>query len=496
LRYSDHRAIIDIGSNSVRINIMGISKEGHFMLVDQAREKTRISAGMGEDKMIRPEAIERLLDTLQSFEQIMQVYQVSDVQALATAAIRQANNQQDVLQIVERKTPFSLTVLSEEEEATLGFLGSVNSLNESDALLVDLGGASTEFVLMRKRQMVQWGSIPYGAVTLSEKFANDRGAAISFIRSQLEKVDWLDEAKGLPVIGLGGSIRTLAKIDQIRRNWPLDNLHGYSVSAKNTAKYLDEISRAVGARIRRMRGVSSTRADILRIGIVPFEVIFERIAAPFVRISIQGIREGAFYREYLKLNGHHPILSDVADFSGKNLQRRMGVSEEHASYIEWLFLELYDQLEKDKLPGERRLLQMAARLHDIGMGVGYFTHHQHGLYLALHAGLLGFYEEERMFIALLIGLHRNRSLGRFSRPYSQWLGRDMMQRIERLGVLLSLAERLDRTESKTVESIEVTEQALLVKLKNAYRKNLLEISIESLRRPFAAKYEKEIILLR
>ncbi len=493
--YTHHRAIIDIGSNSVRINIVGVSEEGHFMLVDQARERTRISSGMGEDKIIRPEAIERLLDTLHSFRQIMQVYKVKEVRALATAAIRQAKNQQEVLETVERETRLLLEVVSDREEATLGFLGSVNSLNEKDALLVDLGGASTEFVLMRNRRLLHLGSIAFGAVTLSEKFLHDKEAAKNFINEKFVEFPWLKEAEGLPIIALGGSIRTLAKIDQIRSNWPLDSLHGYCVSRENTAKYLDEISRATGARIRRIRGVSSSRADILRIGIVPFEVLFEMLKSPIVRISLQGIREGVFYRDYLHRNGREEVLDDVASFSASNLQKRLGVNVTHASYIEWLLLELYENLEEKKDGRERELLQMAARLHDIGMGIDYFSHHQHGLYLTLNAGLLGFYDEERMFIALLIGLHRSRRLGRFSQPYSHWLGKEKMERIEKLGVLLALAERLDRTESGTVVSVRVRGDELQVQLKNSYRRNLLEGSIEEQRLPFASKYSKNIVLL-
>lgn len=494
MSYPQHRAVIDLGSNSVRINIMGVSDQGHFMLVDQAREKTRISAGMGESGRLQPEAIARLIDTLHSFKQILDVYDVKEVQALATAAMRQAANQKEVLETVERECGIQLEVLSEEEEAKLGFLGSINSLSESDALLVDLGGGSTEVVLIKDRKMVHWDSLPYGAVTLSEKFPGKREAAKNFIRHLLQEIPWIDEAKGLPIIGLGGSIRTLAKIDQIRRQWPLDVLHGYCVSRENTFKYLQEIDRAHGARIRRIRGVSSSRADILRIGILPFEVLFERIHPPFVRISLQGIREGAFYREYFHENGLGEVLESVANFSIENMQKRLGVNRTHASFIEWLSLELFDQLDAGSAQ-ERRMLQYAARLHDIGMGIDYFAHHQHGLYLTLHAGILGFYEEERMFLALLIGRHRNRPLGRFSRPYSHWLGKEKMQRIEKIALLLALAERLDRTESGAVERIAVVGDTLYVHLKSRMRKNLLEVSIEEQRGPFSSKYSKEIVLM-
>jgi len=163
-------AIIDLGSNSVRMNIMHINKDGSYYLLDQVKQMVRLSQGMGPEKMLRPEPIRRTFETLYLFRKLIEAFNVEEVHGVATAAVRQAVNQKEFLRNLERHAGFRFEVISGEDEAYYDFLGVMNTIDAPDCLVVDIGGASTELVWVEKRSIRGSISLPFGSVTLSERF--------------------------------------------------------------------------------------------------------------------------------------------------------------------------------------------------------------------------------------------------------------------------------------------------------------------------------------
>ncbi len=137
-------AVIDLGSNSVRMTISRYHQDGHYEVLNRLQEMVRLSEGMGENKVLQPEAIKRTMNALKNFKETLDKYPKAKIRAVATAAVRQATNQMAFLTEFEETMGFTLQVLTGEQEAHYDYVGIVNTLNINDALILDNDGTSTE----------------------------------------------------------------------------------------------------------------------------------------------------------------------------------------------------------------------------------------------------------------------------------------------------------------------------------------------------------------
>lgn len=167
-------AIIDIGSNSARLVISQIYSNGAYNMVFNQKETLRLSQRLTKDGRLDAKAFELTLSTMQAFAFMCRQNKADKIIAVATAAIRNASNGQELTKLVAEKTGINLHILPGTAEAFLSFLGTVNTLSVKDGILFDLGGGSTELVLFRDRQIVESVSIPMGAVNTTAMF-NIRG---------------------------------------------------------------------------------------------------------------------------------------------------------------------------------------------------------------------------------------------------------------------------------------------------------------------------------
>lgn len=152
------------------MNLIGINEMGGYSIYEQASEMVRLSEGMGEEKILKEKPMERTIHALMYFKKLLEVHETVEVYALATAAVRMAKNQAEFLQCVKQTTGFEFKVLTGHEEAYYDYLGVVNSMSLENALILDIGGASTELIWMKDRKLVEAVSLPIGSVSLSERF--------------------------------------------------------------------------------------------------------------------------------------------------------------------------------------------------------------------------------------------------------------------------------------------------------------------------------------
>lgn len=494
MEYPRRKSIIDLGSNSVRMNVYGIGEAQDYIQMDQAKEKVRLSEGMGHDLMIREEPLSRLFATLDLFSQLNRVFEVEESHCLATAAVRSAANQGEILERIEERTGFRFRVLTGREEAELDYLGVINTMALDNALLVDLGGASTEIILVEDRQMKQAVSLPYGSVNLSENFESER-AARQVIRRELNNLHWLKRAKGYEIIGLGGSIRTIAKVNRARVHWPLFSIHNYSMAPEDVHQVLSLIRRLPEERLVRVPGISSSRVDILKRGLVPFREIFRTLQPSRLRISTSGIREGFFYTNY-HTRRELPLVSvNVLEDALVNFERRYLLNRVHCAYVTRLALELFDHLGQDFDEEDRLLLEVAARVHDIGMHVDYYSHHLHGFYLILQSNLSGLSDEQLIKVAFLVGYHRQKPILFDLRPFVQIIGNDTHKRMKQLSLFLSLAEQLDRSESQKIAAIDYQGEDLIFRVKPGYELSLEQQAAQMSLRLLQEKYRVKLVFM-
>lgn len=304
-----HFGVIDLGSNSARLSIWQIDANHQPHEVLKLKEMVRLSEDMGPEQTLKPAAIARTLAALQRFSTAAKAFPELTLEAYATAAVRQAGNQKAFIRQVKAETGLTITVIPGTREAELDYLGVVNTLPIQNALIMDTGGASTELILVQNRKLIHRVSLPVGSVNLSERFLDAdvvRPAQlfnlITEFSSMLNGIWWLRKALNLPIVALGGSNRTLAKIQRRReQRGSYEDIHGYRMATTAANKiYADILDKDLAAR-KEVPGLSKFRADIIVGGLTPVITMIRYLDSDRLLFSQYGLREGALY-SYLNAN--------------------------------------------------------------------------------------------------------------------------------------------------------------------------------------------------
>ena len=453
--------VIDLGSNTTRLIVMSYELGRCFRLTDEVSETVRLAEGVGDGRMLQARPIHRAVEALSMFERFCRNTGVEQIIAVGTSAIREAKNQEAFWQALRRATSLDLRIISAEEEAYFGYLGTINALAISDGFVFDTGGGSTQVCAVRNRRLLRNFSAQAGVLRFTERYVTSDPISKSDMRNLRDgarrafaDLAWVRAGAGLQLAGMGGTLRTLTRIDQKQRNYPLDRIHGYVLSRATISGMVEQLA----GRSRREResipGLKSDRADVTLAGAVIVDQLMEQGGFSELLVSGQGVREGLFYQHFLSPTDP-PIFSDQRAFSVLSLARLHDYEQNHCARVAELCLSLFDQLAPLHLYGawERELLGYAALIHDIGVQVGYYDHHKHSAYLVFNATLLGFSHREIVILASLVRNHRKGQAD--LSEFAQILQPDDELRIARLSALLRIAEYLERSKSQVVRAIRV-----------------------------------------
>ncbi len=279
-------AIIDLGSNSIRMSVYRISSDRKVREIKRVRETVRLSEGMGLENIITEKAMERTLETLSEFKAVAEKFLCSKIIAIATAAVRRAVNREDFLKRANQ-IGISFRVLSEEEEAYYGFLGVSSEIPFDSYVIIDVGGGSSEITLVKDRKMVNTKSIPFGSVVLTENFNEE--IIYDFVMSKLQEVEFLKMAKNLNIVALGGTADIIAK-SQEKKRFSRKLLNSFYEKVKNTPQKMRNT----------IKGIPADRGDIILAGATVIKALTDYIEAEEITACHAGIRTGILLEEMIK----------------------------------------------------------------------------------------------------------------------------------------------------------------------------------------------------
>ncbi|HEX4109355.1 MAG TPA: Ppx/GppA phosphatase family protein [Solirubrobacteraceae bacterium] len=463
-------AVIDLGSNSFRLVVFS-DHEGWWKRTDEIYEPVRIGAGLAASGRLGREPILRALATLDVFAHFCRAMGLAeqDIQALATSAIRDAENGRQFLERARRATGLPVRTLTREQEARYGYLAAVNSTTLADGAVLDLGGGSLQLVQVDGRLAGELGSWPLGAVRMTERFLPGPGPAKAkalaelraHVASVLGEVDWLARS-GHRLVGLGGTVRNLAAAMGL----PIGGVQGVTVSREELESLIERLAALPADERSSIPGIKPARADIILAGAVVIACVLDLGDFAEIEATEAGLREGVFFERHLQ-GVEPPLLEDVRHASVRNLAAQYRSEPAHTEHVATLALGLFDELAVAGLhngdPLERELLWAACMLHDVGMAVDYDDHHKHSRYLILNAGLPGFSPREVALIAQAVRYHRKGmpSPG----PLASLFEEDDRARLDRCAVLLRLAEDLERSRDQVVRHAHVAVQNGTVELR-------------------------------
>ena len=455
-------AIIDIGSNSARLVISHIYKNGAYNMVYNQKEALRLSQKVDGQNLLTEEAFTSTLDTMRSFAHMCKIYQADKTIAVATAAIRNASNGPELVAKVAEQTGIQLHIISGKTEAYISYLGVINTLDVKNGIIFDLGGGSTELILFKNRKILESISLPLGAVnttgmfnTRNEMPPNVYNDLNAFVMSRLAQYPWLKQSN-LPLIGVGGTARTVAKIIQRAKKYPATKIHNYSYPIQTFRSFFNKLCLTNLEQRKKISGLSTERSDIILAGSSIISCLLEATGAKKLITSGCGLREGLFYDYYSKSNNVPLIAKNILERSRENTLRLFESDTAHARHITKLALAMFDgwmELHKVR-KSNRRLLETAALLHDIGITINFYSHARHSAYMIQNAKLFGLTHKEQIITSAIAGWHNGISKNYFkSRFYKEMLTENNWKLINKLSLLLALAESLDYSEMRMVHTL-------------------------------------------
>ncbi|GMV86630.1 MAG: exopolyphosphatase [Dehalococcoidia bacterium] len=395
-------AVIDVGSNSVRLLVVRSLSPQAFEVIDEERFDARLGEGQdGGD--LTPEGIERGVRAVRIMSQLAASYGPGITVTVGTEALRRAPNAPAFLERVREETGTTIRILSGYEEAFCGFLGVVNSTTLRDGRLLDIGGGSLELMRIEDRRLVDVQSAPLGAIYARERYLKSDPPAAREIRGLRKAVrQQLAAPDPHPVLfGTGGAVRNLARIVRLRRAYPLRRLHGIELSRRDVRRLATALAGVSYDERRKIAGVGANRADILHAAAIVIDEVMEMTGATSLHVSGQGLREGLVWRE---IRGEGAILPDVRNASIAGLARANGVDELAAEPVVHAAAILFEATREIHGLGiaELDLLLAAARLAGIGMHIDYYSRDRHAEYLVHSGDLHGFSHREIVLLAALV----------------------------------------------------------------------------------------------
>jgi exopolyphosphatase/guanosine-5'-triphosphate,3'-diphosphate pyrophosphatase len=446
-------AAIDVGSNAMRLRIVEAERPKNdasqldlvaftgWREIASQRAPVRLGSEVFLTGKLTHGSISAACAALKEFKNAMEEARVDAYRAVATSAVREASNALTLVERARREAAIELEVIEGVEEARLIELAVVRrlELGPKSALLVDVGGGSTELTMLEGAQHTYSVSLPIGTVRLLEAYKSPRLLGEAVDRALTEALP------DVPVpfsalVGTGGNIETLADL------CPLPNgARGVDVPAMR-ALYREMKKMAAPERQKKWN-LRPDRADT----ILPASLIYWRIAQAFGKKSILapgvGLKEGVIDELVLR---HYELWDAEGEAASvldacTRLGRRYQFDEAHAKTVTGFAAAIFDDmaLVHGLGPRERLLLQAAAILHDLGDFVRYEGHHKHTYYLVLHSDIIGLTADERAIVANIARYHR-KSLPDKAHSNFRELGPLAKERVRALASILRIADALDR----------------------------------------------------
>jgi exopolyphosphatase/guanosine-5'-triphosphate,3'-diphosphate pyrophosphatase len=455
---SQYFAVIDIGSNSVRLVIY--LYEGHT-LWPVFNEK--ILAGLGRDMRatgsLNPQGRQETLTAMQRFKVILQTYKLQATHVVATAACREANDGSQFLKDIEDITGLSVRVLSGEEEAFYSAIGVKAGHFHSQGIMGDLGGSSLELRHLNAQSLTDGISLPLGPFALGAPAPLLLDHCQARINDILDPISDHFQAKTLHAVG--GAWRNLALIWFKKKNHPLHIVQHFQIARDEVIGLTRFIANLSPTSLERVPGIPKRRLDNIGYAALVLQCLMERLGFETIVFSAYGLREGLII-DSLADHEHDPLISGCQAFGA-----RQGSHSGLGPVLGDWALKFYESInEKTELLPTDRLIRAAAHLSDIGA----LMHPDHRAELAremvLRAPIPGQDHKERVFLAAAVhSRYSGQSLPESSDLVTRILGEEGLLQATRLGLLLRLGCDLSAKSVKLLQHSKVYQSNQEISLK-------------------------------
>ena len=459
-------AAIDVGSNSIHMIVAQADADGAITTLWRMKEMVGLGRMSFPSQRLSDESMDRAITALARFQQAAQQRQCEKIVAVATSAIREAQNGGDFIQRCKRELNLYVRLVSAREEARLIYLAVRHAvpLGADPHLIIDIGGGSVEFIVGNQSSPLLLESRKLGAARMTAQFVHSDPVSEQDMAALMAHYDHaltplarsIEELKPVKAIGTSGTLENLAAMSN-----PDTSSNGHDgprvIERGRFEEMLQELVKSRAKDRAKFTGLDDQRQEQIIAGAALVSEIFKRLNLKRIHLCDQALREGILL-DYL--SRHMPDLAirrevpDPRRRSVLDLARRCHDYQSHSQQVARICLSLFDELKP--LHGlsalDRELIEYAALLHDIGWHIARPRHHKHSMYLILNGDLRNFTKEEVQTIANIARYHRKATPRKSHKSY-QSLSARARRVVDVGGSLLRLADGLDRSHGSVVQSL-------------------------------------------
>lgn len=505
-------AAVDVGTNSVHMVVADVDEAG-FTVLAAEKEMVRLGEGSKGLDHLSMSAVDRGVTALRRMKQIADAHGAR-VRAVATSAVREADNRDEFVRAVRQATGIRVEVISGAEEARLIHLGVSRSLDirRGSVLAVDIGGGSTEFSLSVNGKTRIAQSLKLGAVRMTDAYLEGgevTEAALKRLRTKVRSTlaplaHDIKRAGFDRVVVSSGTTETVARMVAAARRAPSPlTFNGFRFDDDDLREVAGLVTSCRTTRDRMaLEGLDSKRADIIVAGVVILEEIAEMTGAEEFEYSDYALREGVLIDTAQRwgVMAEEPV--DAAFDSVRRLAERCSVDLDHSEHVANLATRILRAISRhyEVDLALERLLGAAALLANTGNAVSYSRHHMHSYYIIRNADLVGFNNEEIELIALAARYHR-KSPPKESHEEFGRLPEERRHDVELMAAVLRIATALDRSHDQCMREISSSSRdgRLVLSVRHACRSSSsvdLNITTAQSRTEMLSEYLGDEVVIR
>ncbi len=425
------RAIIDIGSNSIRLVVFGGLPRAPVALYNE-----KLAAGLGKAVIatgaLDEGAMQAALRALARFKALVDLMHVDSLQVAATAAVRDASNGTEFLEQI-RALGLPVELLSGDEEAVASGYGVISAIGNADGIAADLGGGSLELVRVRKGAVHDRVSLPLGILRVPEIRGRGVGKLGRHVQRRIDEHPWLSEAQDLPLYLVGGSWRSLARVHIHLTGFPLPVIANHVMPPADARMLVERLADMDRAAYKQVPGLPSGRIPFLSDAAALLAALTDAIKPSTLIVCASGLREGLLFQTLPDSERQQDPLIAAARFAADQHRRFPGYGEALMQWLETLF--------GDEGGGLNRLRDASCLLADLGWSSNPDFRAMAGEELALHGNWVGVTARDRAIIAMALYASFG-GIGIEPPLLTQLASERVLQRAQTWGLAIRLAHRL------------------------------------------------------
>ncbi len=463
-------AAIDLGANSLRMVIAEVFSDGRIEVLERLQRAVRLGQNTFRRGRLGGESMGAALQVLRDYRQLLELYKVEEIRAVATSAVREASNADTFLDRIFMATKLHVEVIDTCEESRLTVsavhkaVGHSLGLDRGQTLIADVGGGSTLLSHMQSGEIITSQSLRLGSIRLQEMFSTSEESpqrsadllrqhifnALSTLQNSLP----LSEIKCF--VAVGGDARFAAR--EIGK--PTESTDLVIIERDDFDKLVHRCQACTSEKLSKLHGIPFAEAETLNPALLVYQALLHKTAAEQMIVSHVSMRDGLLLELAREVTGQEDetLLAGVIH-SATAMAEKYHVDLNHARNVAEVAVRLFDFLQSDHALGTRYrlLLRVAALLHEVGGFVSSRAHHKHSGYLISNSEIFGLNRGEIMLVAQIARYHR-RSVPQQSHPDYMALPRETRVVVNKLAAILRVADALVRGNYRRVQDIRFQRQ--------------------------------------